>query len=309
MVFKINSFIILIELATFLKTVSQQNCLILPGIHYFGDSGSVSCFEHTVDSLKTIDIYYTNTGLSGLSFDLKNGPKISYIENLFYTNINTIDLNNSILSGFDIWTNLIGISGLKFQVYDGVKINHTLIMGSTTGCNTFVNSSFMNIKYFKIDKIGGCTNDSNSTEFPSLKFKYSFSQCSFIKTNALATTTLLDTSTSSSTTTTTILDTSTSSSTTTTTLLDTSTSSSTLATTTTLLDTSTSSSTLATTTTLLDTSTSSSTTTTTLLDTSTRNSNTIMTTITITTSFKLEVVEGCLTKSIIFSFFLNKIYF
>jgi hypothetical protein len=121
-------------------------------------------------------VYYSNTSVSGLSFGFKNGSNVSYMENLVFNKSEKIDLINLYLIGVDVWIGSDGINGLQFQVYDSF-MNRTSLMGSTSGCFYFLNSTFMKSKYFKINSISGCVDNKNSQVMPSLGFKFSFSQC------------------------------------------------------------------------------------------------------------------------------------
>jgi hypothetical protein len=75
-----------------------------------------------------------------------------------------------------------GINGLQFKLSEN---KNTSIMGSSNGCNSFLNSTYVNSKYFKIDSISVCKDDNNSTDFSSIGFHYSFSQCPFIASSSI----------------------------------------------------------------------------------------------------------------------------
>jgi hypothetical protein len=227
-----NNLIFLIKII-FFKKVSTESCMILSATHYFGGWNSGSCFSHSIDILNEIFVHSTNESIYGLSFGLKKGINMSYIENSGYNQTSKVDLKNSIISGINVLIGSIGITGLQFQTYDGVTYKNTLAIGSEVGCSFFIHSNFMSSNYLKIDAIGGCINLQNLTEIPSLKIQYSFSQCSFLNIvsqtiasniTTIETTTL--TTTSSSTSETTILTTTSSSTSVTTILITTSSSTS-----------------------------------------------------------------------------------
>jgi hypothetical protein len=155
---------------------STENCLILSASNSFGNIGFDSCFTQSLDNCSEIIVYYSNTSVSGLSFGFKNGSNVSYMENLVFNKSEKIDLINLYLIGVDVWIGSDGINGLQFQVYDSF-MNRTSLMGSTSGCFYFLNSTFMKSKYFKINSISGCVDNKNSQVMPSLGFKFSFSQC------------------------------------------------------------------------------------------------------------------------------------
>jgi hypothetical protein len=174
-----NNFIFLIKIIVF-KKVSTESCTILSATHYFGgwNSGSILVIQSIVITkflfILQMKVFY------GLSFGLKEGKNMSYIENSGYDLISKVDLENSIITGINALTGSIGITGLQFQIYDGVTFTKTLTIGSKVGCGLFIDSNLMKSNYLKIDAIGGCIDLQNLTEIPSLKIQYSFSQCSFL---------------------------------------------------------------------------------------------------------------------------------
>jgi hypothetical protein len=89
-----------------------------------------------------------------------------------------------------------GISGLKFQMYilSTNKTNFTSLMGSTIGCYSYLNSTFMKSNFFKTKSIGGCVNNYFQNEFLSLNFQYSFSQCPLYSFTNISTNETLTTS-------------------------------------------------------------------------------------------------------------------
>ena len=111
---------------------------------------------------------------------------MSYIKNSTYTNICTIDLKNTIISSVDVWTDATGVIGLRFQIFDRNTNIQTLIIGNSNGFKTFgCNSSFMDSKFLKIDSINGCIeNERSYILFMTLKVQFSFSQCSFLNSNS-----------------------------------------------------------------------------------------------------------------------------
>ena len=203
---KLNIYLFLICVISFERAKPTPSCMELMATSYFGVFNS--CFNHAIENLKELFVFYAQTGISGLSFGLINGQNLSYIENRGFTNTEKIDLSNSHLTGVEIWTAENGISGLKFQIYsqDIQRYHFTSLMGSNTGCYSYLNSSFMKTNFFKINSISGCVDDKNSNEFPSINFQYSFSQCplflfsSSTTTETSNTSSTTETSTSSTTT-------------------------------------------------------------------------------------------------------------
>ena len=199
--------LLICTIETIKAAIITNQCLIQTASYYFG--GLKSCFTYSIDSIKEIDVYYlAQVSITGISFLFANGYNISYIENSNFSNIEKIDLNNSSIIDANIWIGASGIIGLKFQIYDNKTstFRFTSQMGSMNGCLTYLNSSYLNAKYFKINSISGCVDSSNSIEFPSLAFNYEFSKCSFLAattTTTTATTTATTTTTTTATTTTT----------------------------------------------------------------------------------------------------------
>jgi hypothetical protein len=214
----INFCLILILALTIKRSLSTPNCLELMATSYFGFFNS--CFIHAIESLKELIVFYSSTSVTGISFGLINDHNFSYMTNMGFTKSESINLTNSYLTGVEVWTGDFGIGGLKFQIYSPAtsKFNFTSLLGSTNGCYSYLNSTFMQSNFFKINSIGGCVDNFVQNEFPSLNFHYSFSQCSLYSQKEISTSsstsTITETSTSSTTATTT--DTSTSSITTTT---------------------------------------------------------------------------------------------
>ena len=195
----------IISLAT---TQIDPNCMVLKASNYFGSSiwytNPSSCFTHSMDNVNNLTIHYTNQSISRIAFDFDDGTNKSYIELDSPLNSNkSINLRNSYIIGVDVWIGS-AINGLQFKLKDNIN---TSLMGSSDGCKSFLNSTYMNSKYFKIDSISGCIDDKNSSDFPSIGFHFSFSQCPFnISTSSFGTSALtmekttLATLTSSSTT-------------------------------------------------------------------------------------------------------------
>ena len=153
-IFRKFSVLLMISTINFYQVFSSPNCKQLSSSNSFGRSKSGLFFSHLTDSLNEITIYYTSSGISGLSFGLKNGENMSYMENYSFTEYEKIDLRNVHLIGVDIWVSSIGINGLKFQVYDALtgKNNATSEFGSTAFCHFYLNSTFMKSKYLKINQ-------------------------------------------------------------------------------------------------------------------------------------------------------------
>jgi hypothetical protein len=162
-------------------TQNDPNCMVLKAFNYFGSStwytNPSACFTHLLDSVNNLNIYYTNESIIGLAFDFDDGTNESYIQHNSSINAEeSINLRSSYIIGVDVWI-ASGINGLQFKLSEN---KNTSIMGSTNGCNSFLNSTYVNSKYFKIDSISVCKDDKNSTDFSSIGFYYSFSQCPFI---------------------------------------------------------------------------------------------------------------------------------
>ena len=175
---------------------TNQSCRILTASNYF--CGLRTCFTHSIDSIKEINVYYlAQVSITGISFLFINGYNMSYIENSNFSSIEKIYLNNSDITGADIWIGASGITGLKFQIYDNYTstFRFTPQMGSINGCLTNLNSSYLNANYFKLKSISGCVDSNNSKEFPSLAFNYEFSKCSILATTTTSTTTATSTTT------------------------------------------------------------------------------------------------------------------
>jgi hypothetical protein len=203
-----NFCMILILALKFEKSLSTPNCLELTATNYFGFYNS--CFIHAIENLKKMIVFYTSTSVTGISFRLINGQNLSYMTNMGFTKSERIDLINSYLTGVEVWTGNYGISGLKFQLYSPAtsKFNFTSLLGSTNGCYSYLNSTFMQSNFFRINSIGGCLDNYVQNEFPSLNFQYSFSQCPLYSIKEISTfrTTATTTETSAASTTTTTDD-------------------------------------------------------------------------------------------------------
>ena len=164
---------------------TDPNCMVLKAFNYFGSptwyTNPSACFTHLMDSVNNLTIYYTNQSIIGLAFNFNNGTNESYIHyNSSLIGEESINLSNSFIIGVDVWIGA-GINGLQFKLSEN---KNTSIMGSSNGCNSFLNSTNVNSKYFKIDSIIGCIDDKISTDFSSIGFHYSFSQCPFIASSS-----------------------------------------------------------------------------------------------------------------------------
>ena len=181
--------------------ISSPECMELMATSYFGVFNS--CFNHAIESLKEIVVFYTQTGISGFSFGLLDGQNFSYVVTKLFTTSEIIYLTNSYLTGVEIWTGDNGITGLKFKIYSQNSSNYyfSSLMGTSIGCYSYLNSTFMRSKFFKINSIGGCVDNKISNEFPSLNFQYSFSQCPlfFLKSSTTTQTSTSSTTTQTST--------------------------------------------------------------------------------------------------------------
>ena len=176
------------------RSIATPNCLVLMATNYFGFFNS--CFIHAIESLREMIVFYTNTSVTGISFGLINGQNFSHMTNMDFTNSDRIDLTNTYLVGVEVWTGDNGISGLKFQMYIPAtnKTDFTSLLGSTIGCYSYLNSTFMKSNFFRINSIGGCVDNYVQNEFLSLNFQYSFSQCPLYSLTNISTNETLTTS-------------------------------------------------------------------------------------------------------------------
>jgi hypothetical protein len=182
------------------RSIATPNCLVLMATNYFGFFNS--CFIHAIESLREMIVFYTNTSVTGISFGLINGQNFSHMTNMDFTNSDRIDLTNTYLVGVEVWTGDNGISGLKFQMYIPAtnKTNFSSLLGSTIGCYSYLNSTFMKSNFFRINSIGGCVDNYVQNEFLSLNFQYSFSQCPLYSIKEIATSSTTSTTTETTTT-------------------------------------------------------------------------------------------------------------
>jgi hypothetical protein len=192
--------LIMIYALTVERAISTSNCLVLMATNYFGFFNS--CFIHAIESLREMIVFYTNTSVTGISFGLINGQNFSHMTNMDFTNSDRIDLTNMYLVGVEVWTGDHGISGLKFQMYIPAtnKTYFTSLLGSTIGCYSYLNSTFMKSNFFRINSIGGCVDNYVQNEFLSLNFQYSFSQCPLYSIKEIATSRSTSTTTETTTT-------------------------------------------------------------------------------------------------------------
>ena len=159
--------------------MAQQNCLVLRSSNSFGGSKFGSCFQYNVIDLKQM-IVHTEPSLVGFKFTLQDGTTKIYIKNSANLKNLTIDLTKMDIIGVNIYIEN-GVKGLQFQLYDWNSNTHSLseIMGQSSGCFYYLNSTFMNIEYFQIYSIQFCVDDKGSNYFSYFSFSYLFSQCPF----------------------------------------------------------------------------------------------------------------------------------
>jgi hypothetical protein len=166
-----------------LEVTGAQTCLILQSKNIYGDQipsfDQNSCFEVQISELNEI-IVHTNSNLVGFTFNFKDGTTQNFMETSGSSNDFRIDLSTSDLIGCKIYLGE-GIEGLEFQLYNWNTNQESLsaILGQSSSCFSFFNSSSLNIKYLKIDSIQGCIDKKGSSYFPFLSFAFSFSQCPF----------------------------------------------------------------------------------------------------------------------------------
>jgi hypothetical protein len=164
--------LIMIYALTVEGAISTPNCLVLMATNYFGFFNS--CFIHAIESLREMIVFYTSSSVTGISFGLINNQNLRYITNMDFTKSERIYLTNTYLVGVEVWTGDYGISGLKFQMYIPAtnKTHFTSLLGSTIGCYSYLNSTFMKSNFFRINSIGGCVDNYVQNEFLSLNFQY-----------------------------------------------------------------------------------------------------------------------------------------
>jgi hypothetical protein len=149
-----------------LEVAGAQNCLVLQSTNFYGGQRSTFdqnlCFEVQVADLKEI-IVHTNSNLVGFTFNFKDGRTRNFMETSGSTNDFQIDLSTSDLIGCTIYVGE-GIEGLEFQLYDWNTNEESFraVMGQSSGCFSYFNSSSLNIKYLKIDSIQGCIDKKGS---------------------------------------------------------------------------------------------------------------------------------------------------
>ena len=161
---------------------SIQNCLVLQSSNTFGGSRSGECFDFQVADIKEI-IVHTKSNFVGFTFKFNNQTIKSFLENssCFFNNF-TIDFSSIDLIGVNVYLGK-GVEGIQFQYYNSTSNISQIseMMGQSTGCFYYLNSSNLNINYLKIISIQGCVDDKGSNYFPFLSFSYSFSKCSLYR--------------------------------------------------------------------------------------------------------------------------------
>jgi hypothetical protein len=88
------------------RALTITNCVELITRNSFGLSfmSSNSCFTHSIETLREMIIFYTNTSVTGISFELINCQNFSYMTNMGFTKSEKIDLTNTYLIGVEVWT-------------------------------------------------------------------------------------------------------------------------------------------------------------------------------------------------------------
>ena len=147
------------------KVDLTPNCLVLQSTNIFGAQRSTfdptSCFDVEISDLKHI-VVHSKLNVVGFTFVFLDGHSTNFIEISGSTNQFQIDLTRIDLIGANIFIGE-GIEGLQFQLFNWSSNNAELseMMGQSTGCFSYFNSSSLNIKYLQIKSFHGCVDNQN----------------------------------------------------------------------------------------------------------------------------------------------------
>jgi hypothetical protein len=155
---------------------ATQNCLVLESTNFYGEPRSTfdpnSCFDVQVAYLKEMTIHVQLS--VGFTFTFNDGTSKKFMESSNFSKSFSIDLSTNDIIGANIYAE-DGINCIQFQLFDwnSNKVSLSEMMGQSSGCFSYFNSSFMKIKYLKIDSIQGCIDNKESNYFPFLLFSFS----------------------------------------------------------------------------------------------------------------------------------------